>query len=172
MKVPGERRMWVGCTPETCLGGCNKSYFGIRWRDQLYWYAAPCFGSRHGGCVLATLVAPVVRKLKELGCEIIEWVDDWLCVVKNNGGVDHDPKRCWGEEQCEHCRDCFRRAREIEKLVDAGNSITWDCSRVRKTSCRGSWAKAKAVSLATSAMELLDGNPTPRDGAKWRGSLQ
>lgn len=118
MKVPSERRMWVGCTPETCLGGCNKSYFGIRWRDQLYRYAAPCFGSRHGGCVLATLMAPVVRKLKALGCEIIEWVDDWLCVVKKNGGADHDPKRCGGEEECEHCKDCFRRAREIERLVD------------------------------------------------------
>eukprot|EP00961_Rhodomonas_salina_P269240 3637868-Rhodomonas_salina.2 len=180
--------MWVGCTPETCLGGCNKSYFGIRWRDQLYRYAAQCFGSRHGGCVLATLVAPVVRKLKALGCEIIEWVDDWLCIVKNNGGVDHDLKRCGGEVGCEHCKDCFRRAREIERLVDEELELLglltsekneppgqrgeflgliWD-------TVQGSFvlSEAKAVSLATSATEILNGNPTQRDGAKWRGLLQ
>eukprot|EP00961_Rhodomonas_salina_P243973 3296475-Rhodomonas_salina.1 len=112
MKVPGERRKWIGCSPETCLGGCNKSYFGIRWRNQLYRYAAPCFGSRHGGCVLATLLEPVIRKMKTFGCKIIEWVDDWCVIVRNEGGVEHDPRVCGGEAGCAHCRECFERARK------------------------------------------------------------
>eukprot|EP00961_Rhodomonas_salina_P273909 3700988-Rhodomonas_salina.1 len=33
-------------------------------------------------------------------------------------------------------------------------------------------AEAKALSLAKSARGLLEGTPTPRDGAKWRGALQ
>jgi hypothetical protein len=76
-KTPKELRMWIGCTPETCTGHCDKSMFGVRWRDQLYRFAAPCFGSKHGGNVLETLLAPVIRKLKGLGCNVCSWVDDF-----------------------------------------------------------------------------------------------
>jgi hypothetical protein len=91
MKAPGIRRRWIGCTPENCAGHCNKSTFGIRWRDQLYRFAAPCFWSKHWGNVLETLLAQVWRKLKTFGCNICCWVDDVICVVENRGGPSHDP---------------------------------------------------------------------------------
>jgi hypothetical protein len=119
MKAPGERRRWVGCTPESCLGHCNKAMLGIRWREHLFRYAAPCFGSKHGGNVLETLLAPVLRKLKGFGCNVTSWVDDIICVVENRGGPGHDPATCGGEHGCEHCADTFRRAREVEALVDS-----------------------------------------------------
>ncbi len=118
MKAPGEPRRWVGCTPETCLGHCNKAMFGVRWREHLFRYAAPCFGSKHGGNVLETLMAPVIRKLKSFGCNVTSWVDDIICVIENRGGRDHDPMTCGGENECVHCSDTFKRAREVERLVD------------------------------------------------------
>ncbi len=117
-KTAREKRFWIGCTPDDCRGGCDKDMFGIRWLGQLYRFAAPCFGSKHGGNVLETLLAPVIRKIKALGCNVCSWVDDFCCVVENRGGATHDPMTCGGEKGCEHCAETFERARRIEKMVD------------------------------------------------------
>jgi hypothetical protein len=189
MKIPGVRRKRIGCDPETCVGGCSKSYLGIRWREQIFRYAAPCFGSKHGGNVLETLIKPVVRKLKSFGCDIIEWVDDWLVIIKSKGGVDHNPRVCGGELGCIHCADTFRRAREIETLVDQELDLLGLLTSEKEAppSQRGSFigliwdtvqgsfvlSGEKAESLALEAKSLLSaGRVTPRDAAKWRGKLQ
>lgn len=189
MKVPGERRRRIGCDPETCLGGCNKSFFGIRWRDQLYRYASPCFGSKHGGNVLETLITPVVRKIKTFGCEIISWVDDWLIIIQSRGGSDHNPRVCGGENTCPHCKDTFLRAREIEKRLDTELDLLGLLTSEKEAppsqqgeflglmwdTVKGSFimAEEKARSLAAQA-DTLQKSPqtTPRELAKWRGKLQ
>ncbi len=189
MKAPGERRTWIGCTPETCLGHCNKSMLGVRWREHLFRYAAPCFGSKHGGNVLETLLAPVLRKLKGFGCNVTSWVDDIICVIENRGGKDHDPMTCGGELGCEHCADTFRRAREVEKLVDEEfdklGLLTSDKNAPPAQSGEflGLWWDTvqgafklqpdKARTLAQGAQELLDAESvTPRACAEWRGKMQ
>jgi hypothetical protein len=189
MKAPEIRRRWIGCTPENCKGHCNKTTFGIRWRNQLYRFAAPCFGSKHGGNVLETLLAPVWRKLKSFGCNICCWVDDVICVVECRGGPLHDPATCGGESKCVHCQDTFMRAREVERLVDAefealglltSNKneppaqrgeflgLVWD-------TVQGAFVltQEKAEKLATAARQLLASTTvSPRECAQWRGKMQ
>jgi hypothetical protein len=189
IKVQGQRRMRIGCDPESCSGGCNKSFFGIRWRDQLYRYASPCFGSKHGGNVLETLVTPVMRKVKTFGCELISWVDDWLVIVQNYGGPDHNPRACGGEQKCVHCKETFVRAREIEERLDqeldalglltsdknAPPAQQGDFLGLSWDTVQGSFILShdKAQSLSQQAYQLLQSeSPTPREMAKWRGKLQ
>ncbi len=189
MKVPGERRSWIGCTPESCLGHCNKAMFGVRWREHLFRYAAPCFGSKHGGNVLETLLAPVLRKIKGFGCNVTSWVDDIICVVENRGGAGHDPTSCGGEEGCEHCADTFKRAREVERLVDeeferlglltsdknAPPSQSGEFLGLWWDTVQGSFRlqRDKALALAKGARQLLDADcVSPRACAEWRGKMQ
>jgi hypothetical protein len=189
MKAPGERRMWIGCTPETCQGLCNKAMFGVRWLEHLFRYAAPCFGSKHGGNVLETLLAPVLRKLKQFGCNVTSWVDDIICVVENRGGSNHDPMTCGGEHGCVHCKDTFNWAREVERLVDeefeklglltsdknAPPSQSGEFLGLWWDTVRGAFKlqPEKARSLADCARDLLDATSvTPRQCAEWRGKMQ
>ena len=100
MKIPGERRNCIGCTPETCKGTCTKSLFCIRWRDSILRYAAPVFRSKYGGQVLETLLAPLLRKIRAKGILVICWVDDVCCIIPNTDNPSHNLRTYGGEHVC------------------------------------------------------------------------
>ena len=179
MKAPGHPRYRVGCTPSTCTGGCSKAVMGIRWRGQYLRFAVPTFCTRHGGQVLETIMAPLLRKLKAKGVQLLDWVDDILFIVQGTSDPTHDPLTCGGEGPCKHCNETYRKARLMEAEIDEellalgfhfsekneppaqeGEflGLGWDTRR-------GVYvlSQEKAAKLAEKAQDLLDNKtPTPR----------
>ena len=161
----------------------------IQWRGQFYQYTVPTFGTAHGGQVLEALLQPLLRKLKGMGLQLLDWVDDILFVVQNVKDPLHDPLTCGGEHGCVHCKATFARARELEAVVDEelmalgfrfsdkneppammGEflGLGWD-------TCQGVYvlSATKAASLAEKAQHLLNCKEvTPRLCAKFRGKMQ
>ena len=118
MKAPGQPRYRVGCSPTTCTGACSKALMGFKWREQFYRFAVGTFGTTHGGNILSTILQPVLRKFRAMGIHLLDWVDDILFVVQNTNDPSHDPSTCGGESKCQHCAATFKKARELEKVVD------------------------------------------------------
>jgi hypothetical protein len=189
MKAPGHARYTNGCTPATCTGICSKALMGLEWRGQYYRYTVPTFGSSCGGQILEALLQPLLRKLKTMGLQLLDWVDDMLFVVQNVDDPTHDPLTCGGEHGCKHCKATFEKARKLEVEVDVlltelgfrfsdkneppaqeGEflGLGWNTKR-------GVYvlSPAKADRLAAQAQDLLDCKElTPRLCAQFRGKMQ
>ena len=70
-----------GCTPETCLGMCDKSLIGFSLWGHPFRFEVAQFGVKLGGCPLYVLLRLVTRKLCHMGLDdVADWVDD-LCMV-------------------------------------------------------------------------------------------
>ena len=68
----------VGCTPDTCLGGCDKDMSGISLHGHLFRFAACQFGQKTAGSPLNCLVMSVARYFARLPTpvHVAAWVDD------------------------------------------------------------------------------------------------
>jgi hypothetical protein len=68
----------VGCTPSTCLGGCDKDMSGISLHGHLFRFAACQFGQKTAGSPLNCLVMSVARYFARLPTpvHVAAWVDD------------------------------------------------------------------------------------------------
>eukprot|EP00961_Rhodomonas_salina_P118064 1589000-Rhodomonas_salina.2 len=189
MKSPGVRRWWTGCTPETCKGTCSKALLGVRWLDHLFRMSCGWFGTRHGSNLLAALMEPLAKHIRETyGVHVILWVDDLLFLLEGSEDPEHDVRYCGQEGKCKFCTESFRKARKLEAEIDAlladlgflTNEKNEPPSQVGEF-CGLHWdtirsvfflTKEKALSLTLKCEELLsDPEPTPRKAAKLRGKL-
>lgn len=68
----------VGCTPATCLGGCDKDMSGISMHGHIFRFAACQFGQKTAGSPLNCLVMSVARYFARLPnpVHVAAWVDD------------------------------------------------------------------------------------------------
>ena len=68
----------VGCTPDTCLGGCDKDMSGLSINGHVFRFAACQFGQKTAGSPLNALVMSVARYFARLPTpvHIAAWVDD------------------------------------------------------------------------------------------------
>jgi hypothetical protein len=66
----------VGCTPENCLGTCDKAMVGICLDGHMFRFAAPQFGLSTAGSPLNAIFQPIRRRLAREGIASLLWVDD------------------------------------------------------------------------------------------------
>ena len=68
----------VGCTPDTCLGGCDKDMSGLTMHGHIFRFAACQFGQKTAGSPLNCLVMSVARYFARLPnpVHVAAWVDD------------------------------------------------------------------------------------------------
>ena len=68
----------VGCTPDTCLGGCDKDMSGISIAGHIFRFAACQFGQKTAGSPLNSIVMSVARYFARLPDQVhvAAWVDD------------------------------------------------------------------------------------------------
>ena len=73
---------WVdgvnGCTPSTCVGGCDKDMSGIMIEGHIFRFAACQFGQKTAGSPLNSIVRSVARYFARLPTpvHVAAWVDD------------------------------------------------------------------------------------------------
>lgn len=106
--VAWSKRYFLGCSPRTCLGTCDKARSGIYLDGFLFRFAAAQFGQKLAGSPLNALFFPIIRHLGRrfprcgvlLGLLLFLWVDD-LLMAQNV--VRHDA--CRGlTAGCEVCK--------------------------------------------------------------------
>jgi hypothetical protein len=68
----------VGCSLDTCLGGCNKDMSGISIHCHIFRFAACQFGQKTAGSPLNSLVLSVANYFARLPdpVHVATWVDD------------------------------------------------------------------------------------------------
>lgn len=79
-------RRFLGCSPRTCLGTCDKARSGICLEGHLFRFAAAQFGQKLAGSPLNALFFPIMRHLVRrfsrfgqlMGLLCFLWVDDML----------------------------------------------------------------------------------------------
>jgi hypothetical protein len=104
----------VGCSPDTCLGGCDKDMSGISIAGHVSRFAACQFGQKTAGSPLNSLVLSVARYFARLPnpVHVAAWVDDLHFSMRT---PDHAP--CSGHlAGCPVCTAAHHRAREAEAL--------------------------------------------------------
>jgi hypothetical protein len=104
----------VGCSPDTCLGGCDKDMSGISIAGHIFRFAACQFGQKTAGSPLNSLVMSVARFFARLPSpvHVAAWVDDLHFSMRT---PDHPP--CDGHlAGCPVCTDAYHRAVAAEAL--------------------------------------------------------
>jgi hypothetical protein len=104
----------VGCSPDTCLGGCDKDMSGICISGHVFRFAACQFGQKTAGSPLNSLVLSVARYFARLPTpvHVATWVDDLHFSMRT---PDHPP--CEGHQSgCPVCTAAYHRAVEAEAL--------------------------------------------------------
>ena len=104
----------VGCTPGSCLGGCDKDMSGLSINGHIFRFAACQFGQKTAGSPLNALVMSVARYFARLptAVHIAAWVDDLHFSLRT---PDHPP--CAGHAGgCPVCTAAFHTASEMEEL--------------------------------------------------------
>ena len=101
----------VGCSPETCLGGCDKDMSGISIHGHIFRFAACQFGQKTAGSPLNSLVLSVANYFARLSqpVHVATWVDDLHFSMRT---PPHPP--CAG-----HIGGCAVCSRAYEKAVQA-----------------------------------------------------
>ena len=104
----------VGCTPDSCLGGCDKDLSGLSINGHIFRFAACQFGQKTAGSPLNALVMSVARYFARLptAVHIAAWVDDLHFSMRT---PDHPP--CAGHAGgCSVCTAAFHTASNMERL--------------------------------------------------------
>ena len=103
-----------GCTPSTCLGGCDKDMSGIMLEGHIFRFASCQFGQKTAGSPLGALVRSVARYFARLPTpvHVAAWVDDLIFTMKTPEHGD-----CPGfEGGCAVCQEYHGRAMDVQKL--------------------------------------------------------
>lgn len=112
----GSVRFRNGCVAGVnCTNECDKSHFGIQFRNRWFRFCAAPFGMRISNQGLAALLEPVLRKFRARGCRVLCWVDDILFAVRNRCTTDEG---CGGVERCADCRNAHDTAVTLAEVVD------------------------------------------------------
>jgi hypothetical protein len=104
----------VGCSPDTCLGGCDKDMSGLSISGHVFRFAACQFGQKTAGSPLNSLVMSVARYFARLPdpVHVATWVDDLHFSMRT---PDHPP--CAGHAAgCPICSKAYERAVAAEAL--------------------------------------------------------
>lgn len=72
----GSTRYYISCTPNTCLGACDKATHGFFFEGHFYGFAVPVFGGKASNCSLAALTRPITRLWRSQGLKLILYIDD------------------------------------------------------------------------------------------------
>jgi hypothetical protein len=116
---PGGRLTWIdalvnGCTPSTCVGGCDKDMSGIMIEGHVFRFASCQFGQKTAGSPLGAVVRSVARYFARLPdpVHVAAWVDDLIFVMNTPEHGD-----CPGfEGGCEVCAEYHGRALEVQAM--------------------------------------------------------
>ena len=104
----------VGCSPDTCLGGCDKDMSGISISGHIFRFAACQFGQKTAGSPLNCLVLSIAQYFCRLPdpVHVASWVDDLHFSMRT---PDHPP--CNGHlAGCPVCTKAYHRAVAAEAL--------------------------------------------------------
>ena len=104
----------VGCSPQSCLGGCDKDMSGISISGHVFRFAACQFGQKTAGSPLNSLVLSVAQYFARLSdpVHVAAWVDDLHFSMST---PDHPP--CSGHAGgCPTCTQAYDRAVRAEAL--------------------------------------------------------
>ena len=104
----------VGCSPQTCLGGCDKDMSGISISGHIFRFAACQFGQKTAGSPLNSLVLSVAQYFARLQhpVHVAAWVDDLHFSMST---PDHPP--CSGHAGgCATCTRAYELAVQAETL--------------------------------------------------------
>lgn len=103
----------VGCSPQSCLGGCDKDMSGISISGHIFRFAACQFGQKTAGSPLNSLVLSVAQYFARLQhVHVAAWVDDLHFSMAT---PDHPP--CAGHAGgCATCAQAYEQAVQAEKL--------------------------------------------------------
>ena len=178
----------VGCSPDTCLGGCDKDMSGISISGHIFRFAACQFGQKTAGSPLNSIVISVAQYFARLPTpvHVATWVDDLHFSMRT---PDHPP--CLGHlAGCPVCAQAFRQATELEALwrrkalalnlpLSAGKGHTvaqgGPFTGVHLDTLRGTYTmlEDKLASLTATFTTLLStAQSTPRLLARGRGKAQ
>jgi hypothetical protein len=116
---PGGRLSWIdalinGCTPSTCLGGCDKDMSGIMLEGHVFRFASCQFGQKTAGIPLGAVVRSVARYFARLPSpvHVAAWVDDLIFIMST---PEHG--ECAGfDGGCEVCAEYHGRAVVVQEL--------------------------------------------------------
>ena len=106
-----------GCTPSSCLGGCDKDMSGLHMNGHIFRFAACQFGQKTAGSPLNSIVMSVARYFGRLPdpIHVAAWVDDLHFTMKT---PPHPP--CLGHTGgCQVCAATYIKAAAAEKLWHA-----------------------------------------------------
>ena len=116
---PAGRLSWVdalvnGCTPSTCVGGCDKDMSGIMIEGHVFRFASCQFGQKTAGSPLGAVVRSVSRFFARLPTpvHVAAWVDDLIFIMNTPEHGD-----CAGfEGNCPVCVEYHGRAVAVQEL--------------------------------------------------------
>ena len=116
---PGGRITWIdalvnGCTPSTCVGGCDKDMSGIMIEGHVFRFASCQFGQKTAGSPLGAVVRSVARYFARLPTpvHVAAWVDDLIFIMST---PEHG--ECAGfEGGCAVCVEYHGRALAVQDL--------------------------------------------------------
>lgn len=178
-------KVFWGCSPRTCDGGCDKSMLGICVNGITFRFASAQFGLKTSGCPLATIVRSLSTYVqKKWHLNIGDWVDDLLFVHTT---PPHPP--CLGATSgCRICQAAVDSCAAKEAAVKAflptlGISLSakghssaqfGEFLGLQHDTVRGIYLVpedriASIVTLTTTIAALT--SSTPRQLAKLRGKL-
>ena len=103
-----------GCTPGSCLGGCDKDMSGLCINGHVFRFAACQFGQKTAGSPLNSLVMSVARYFSHLSdpVHVAAWVDDLHFSMRT---PPHPP--CAGfEGGCPTCAAAYAKACSAEQI--------------------------------------------------------
>gem|GEM_PF-2417476 len=139
-------RCFLGCSPRTCLGTCDKARSGVCLEGHLFRFAAAQFGQKLAGSPLNALFFPIMRHLVRrfprfgqlMGLLCFLWVDDMLLA---QNVLEHG--RCGGiEAGCVACKAAvavFRKAQRYWHELARELGITLSLSKRQDISQRAEY---------------------------------
>ena len=115
---PGPRVTWLdalvnGCTPSSCLGGCDKDLSGIVIDGHVFRFASCQFGQKTAGSPLGSIVRSVARYFARLPdpVHVAAWVDDLIFIMAT---PEHE--ECDGlAGGCPTCAEAYQRALRVQE---------------------------------------------------------